>query len=281
MLNALCPINMYVRAISVVPGCLLGWMPLSWKCKKIRRGWTGRILLEKEETFLAVLPRVSGNKGALFLCVASRPAINNILSILSTAEIECHEKGCSREQMRAQTGVFLWKRKGMPDRRYYLSKLGNDATISAQRRHRERPEICHCWILYTADIRHPLSWQHHSRTHDARLLLTALSGRQSGQEWNAQFACLAPKHASEIFSPWKYFASFHPGAFWNRIITKKNFSCPIYLLYYTIWYCDSPRNYDLLQNLPFSVSGKSFNKHDRESDRSDQIDARRTWVWWV
>lgn len=150
--------------------------------------------------FLGVLPRVLGNKGALFLSVASRPAINNVLSILSTVEIKCQE-GCSRGQMRVQTGVFFGKERvclivGIIFLNWAATQRSphKGCTKSAPRYATVE------YYIRGADIRHPLSRQRLSRTHDARLLLTALSGR-SGQEWNAQFACLAPKHAGEIFSP--------------------------------------------------------------------------------
>lgn len=80
---------------------------------KVQKGRTdGEILLEEEETFLAVLSDVSPrNEGILFPFVASRPAINNVLSILSTAEIECHEEGYSRDADEGVDRAFFEKER--------------------------------------------------------------------------------------------------------------------------------------------------------------------------
>jgi len=143
-----------IRAVSIVPSCLIvDWMSLSRKCKKV--GQTRRILLEEGETFLAVLPRFSleERRGCLYFSPWP-PGLLSITSFLPAAEIECREEGCLGRRG-ADWGV-LWKRKDTSDRRHYLPKLGSDATVSAQRLHKERLEVCHRWILYTrADIRHP------------------------------------------------------------------------------------------------------------------------------
>jgi len=84
--------------------------------------------------------RMDRRGGTLFPSIASRLAINNVLFILPAAEIEWR---VARAGEVVDRGV-LWKRKGTPDRRHYLPKLGSDATISAQRLHKERSEVCHC-----------------------------------------------------------------------------------------------------------------------------------------
>ena len=89
--------------------------------------------------FFFTSPQTDG-RGTLFPSIASRLAINNVLFILPAAEIEWR---VARADEVVDRGV-LWKRKGTPDRRHYLPKLGSDATISAQRLHKERSEVCHC-----------------------------------------------------------------------------------------------------------------------------------------
>ncbi|KYM95681.1 hypothetical protein ALC62_13684, partial [Cyphomyrmex costatus] len=88
---------------------------------------TGVATIERGETWI------------LKFCTRSRG-----IDIKYCGEMRVPSRKCKEVGQTGRILSVLWKRKGTPDRRHYLPKLGSDATISAQRLHKERSEVCHC-----------------------------------------------------------------------------------------------------------------------------------------